>query len=72
MAAGRGNHIMFGDISAWFYEALAGINPDPAKPGFKHIIIRPRPVGDLKWVKAWHRSPLRDHPLLVETRCRQV
>lgn len=51
------NHIMFGDIGAWFYEALAGINPDPAKPGFKHIIIRPRPVGDLKWVSAWHRSP---------------
>ncbi len=48
---------MFGDIGAWFYEALAGINPDPAKPGFKHIIIRPKPVGDLKWVRAWHRSP---------------
>lgn len=54
---GSRNHIMFGDISAWFYEALAGINPDPAKPGFRHIIIRPRPVGDLKWVNAWHRSP---------------
>ena len=51
------NHIMFGDIGAWFYEALAGINPDPAKPGFKHIIIRPQPVGDLEWVRAWHKSP---------------
>jgi len=50
------NHIMFGDISAWFYEALAGINPDPANPGFKHIIIRPRIVGDLKWVKAEHKT----------------
>lgn len=54
---GSRNHIMFGDIGAWFYEALAGINPDPAKPGFKHIIIRPRPVGDLRYVRAWHRSP---------------
>lgn len=51
------NHIMFGDIDAWFYETLAGINPDPAKIGFKNTIIRPRPVGDLKWAKAWHRSP---------------
>ncbi len=50
------NHIMFGDIDAWFYEALAGINPDPDKPGFKHIIIRPNPVGDITWVKAHHRS----------------
>ncbi|MHC4123778.1 MAG: glycoside hydrolase family 78 protein [Planctomycetota bacterium] len=50
------NHIMYGDISAWFYKTLAGINPDPDKPGFKNIIIRPHPVGDLKWVKAEHES----------------
>ena len=46
------NHIMFGDISAWFYQYLAGIQVDPAQPGFKHIIIHPRPAGDLTWVKA--------------------
>jgi alpha-L-rhamnosidase len=46
------NHIMFGDISAWFYQYLAGIQIDPAQPGFKHIVIRPRPVGDLAWVRA--------------------
>lgn len=38
------NHIMFGEISAWFYKALAGINVDPAVPGFKHFIISPQPV----------------------------
>jgi len=26
-------------------------------PGFKHIIMRPVPVGDLKYVKAAHLSP---------------
>jgi alpha-L-rhamnosidase len=46
------NHIMFGDISAWFYKNLAGIKADINNPGFKHIIIEPQPVGDLKWVKA--------------------
>ena len=51
------NHIMFGDISAWMIKHLAGINPDPAQPGFKHIIIRPRPVAALTWVKAWHETP---------------
>ncbi len=53
---GSRNHHMFGDVSAWFYKGLGGINPDPNKPGFKHIIIRPNIVGDLTWVKASHQS----------------
>lgn len=53
---GSHNHIMFGDISAWFYKALAGINADPASPGFKHFIIRPQPVGDLTFARADYES----------------
>jgi alpha-L-rhamnosidase len=53
-----GNHLMLaGDLVIWFYETLAGIAPDPADPGFKHIIMKPVPVGDLSFVKASHRSP---------------
>jgi alpha-L-rhamnosidase len=48
--------ILAGNLVAWMYQTLAGINYDPAQPGFKHIILRPRPVGDLSFVKAWHRS----------------
>ncbi len=48
------NHIMFGDISAWFYRALAGIRPDA--PGFKRIRIQPRVVGDLTWARATYDS----------------
>jgi alpha-L-rhamnosidase len=51
------NHIMFGHISAWFYEALAGINVDPEVVGFKHIVFRPQILGDLTWVRAEHESP---------------
>jgi len=51
------NHIMFGDVSNWFIQWLGGIGLDPAAPGFKHIVIRPQPVGDLTWVKATHMSP---------------
>ena len=29
------NHIMFGEISAWFYKALGGIKPDPLNLGLK-------------------------------------
>jgi alpha-L-rhamnosidase len=51
------NHIMFGDISAWMYQYLAGMEPDPEKPGFAHMTIQPRLVGELDWVKATHHSP---------------
>jgi len=51
------NHIMFGDVSDWFIQWLGGIGLDSESPGFKHIIIRPQPVGDLTWAKATHVSP---------------
>ena len=50
------NHPMFGSVSEWFYRVLAGINPAPDAVGFDKIIIRPQPVGDLKWVKASYDS----------------
>jgi alpha-L-rhamnosidase len=51
------NHIMFGDISAWMYQYLAGILPDPDHPGFKHVTIKPQPVPDLKWVHSEYVLP---------------
>ncbi|MBN2579664.1 MAG: glycoside hydrolase family 78 protein [Pirellulales bacterium] len=50
------NHWAFGAVGEWMWRELAGINPDEAHPGFKHFIIRPRPVGDLKWVKSTYDS----------------
>jgi len=50
------SHPMFGSVCQWFYQALTGINPDAEHPGFKHIIIKPQPVGSLKYVKATHAS----------------
>lgn len=55
-ARGSRNHVMMGSISAWFYEGLAGIRPDPAAPGFKHTIIKPAFLKDLDWVKAHHET----------------
>ena len=51
------NHIMYGELGAWFYKALAGINPDPEHPGFKHILLKPHFVKDLEYVKASYLSP---------------
>ncbi|MGI8906740.1 MAG: family 78 glycoside hydrolase catalytic domain [Candidatus Sumerlaeaceae bacterium] len=39
------NHIMFGEIGAWFYKALAGIRC--AAPGWKKIEIRPQVPDDM-------------------------
>jgi len=52
-AASR-NHIMFGDVSAWFYKNLAGINA--GAPGFKRIVIKPRVLGDLTFARATYDS----------------
>jgi len=48
--------MLSGNLEAWFYQTLAGINYDHERPGFKHIILRPQPVGDLQFVKAAHKS----------------
>ena len=41
------NHIMFGEINAWYYKALGGIFPDEKQPGFKNVILKPNFVGGL-------------------------
>jgi alpha-L-rhamnosidase len=51
------NHVMLlGDLVVWYYEDLAGIKSDPARSGFKHIIMKPCPVGNLRFVKASYES----------------
>ena len=50
------NHIMFGEIGAWFYKALGGIFPDEKNPGFKHIELRPNFVADLEFFESRHQS----------------
>ena len=46
------NHFMMGQIDEWFFNSLAGIRTVEGKPGMKEIEIRPRPVGDLTYVRA--------------------
>ncbi|MBD0378682.1 glycoside hydrolase family 78 protein [Paenibacillus sedimenti] len=50
------NHYSLGSVGEWMFRYMAGIEADPAEPGFKHTIIRPRPGGRLKWVKAAYDS----------------
>ncbi len=41
------NHYAYGAIGAWLYMVVAGINVDPAQPGYKRSILRPQPGGGL-------------------------
>jgi alpha-L-rhamnosidase len=52
------NHPMFGGGLVWFYRKLAGMNADPAQPGYRHIIFKPQPVKDLEYVKYHHHTAL--------------
>lgn len=41
------NHYAYGAIGDWMYRNIAGLNTDEAAPGYKKIIIKPRPGGGL-------------------------
>ena len=41
------NHYAYGAIGDWLYKVIAGINIDPSYPGYKRIIIKPRPGGGI-------------------------
>ncbi len=47
---GQSQTILSGYLGAWMYRTLGGIAYDPEEPGFRHIIMRPEPAGDLSWV----------------------
>lgn len=45
------NHYAYGAIGEWLYATVAGIDRDPAAPGYKHILFHPQPGGGLTWAK---------------------
>ncbi len=48
------NHYAFGSIGRWLFGSVAGIDTDG--PGYKRIIIKPRPGGGLDYAKASYKS----------------
>ncbi|PZR29793.1 MAG: alpha-rhamnosidase [Citrobacter freundii] len=51
------NHMMFGEIGAWFYKGLGGIKPDESAPGFSNVLLQPNFVTGLENFEATHDSP---------------
>ena len=50
------NHYSLGSCGQWMYTTIAGIDLDPRQPGYKHILIHPRPGGGLTMCKASYNS----------------
>ncbi len=50
------NHYAYGAVGEWLYRCVAGLDIDPAEPGYKHILIHPRPGGSLTHAKASYAS----------------
>ncbi|MEN8157932.1 MAG: family 78 glycoside hydrolase catalytic domain [Bacteroidota bacterium] len=51
------NHIMFGDISGWYYKALGGIRVDENNPGFKYFTLKPYFAEGLNDFSVSHHGP---------------
>jgi alpha-L-rhamnosidase len=58
--SGSFNHPMFGGGLVWFYRNLAGMQADPYQPGYRHIVFRPQPVGELEFVSYRNRTSYGD------------
>jgi alpha-L-rhamnosidase len=50
------NHYAYGAVGAWMYAVIGGIDVDPDRPGYKHILMRPQPGGGLTHAKAGLQS----------------
>ncbi|MFC9325647.1 family 78 glycoside hydrolase catalytic domain [Kitasatospora sp. NPDC057015] len=49
------NHYALGAVADWIHRTVGGIAP--AEPGYRALVIRPRPGGGITWARAAHRTP---------------
>jgi alpha-L-rhamnosidase len=50
------NHYAYGAVCQWLFEAVAGVAPDPEKPGFERVVLNPQILPALSPVAAWHEA----------------
>ncbi len=48
------NHYSFGCVAEWMFRAIGGVDAD--KPGFKHLVIAPKPDQRLDWARREYMS----------------
>ncbi|MCD6596900.1 MAG: family 78 glycoside hydrolase catalytic domain [Bacteroidales bacterium] len=50
------NHMMLGHLMEWFYSGLGGIYQADNSVAYSDVIIAPKPVGNISWVKCSYLS----------------
>jgi alpha-L-rhamnosidase len=50
------NHWAFGAVGEWMWRQVAGLNPDEARPGWKHFVVAPKPGGGVTWARGEYES----------------
>lgn len=58
---------MLGQTNEWFFHDLAGIQPDPKRPGFKQVIVRPQPCGNVTSLTPTYAGPYGTTALAWQT-----
>jgi alpha-L-rhamnosidase len=46
------NHYAYGAVVDWVYRHLAGLAPDRNRPGYRHVVLAPKPVTGIDWARA--------------------
>jgi alpha-L-rhamnosidase len=46
------NHYAYGAVADWLHRTVAGLASDPDVPGYRHVIVHPRPGGGLTHASA--------------------
>jgi len=49
------NHYAFGAVADWMHRVIGGLAP--AAPGYREMLIAPRPGGGLSWARTSHLTP---------------
>ncbi|MFC8422772.1 alpha-L-rhamnosidase C-terminal domain-containing protein [Streptomyces sp. NPDC057236] len=49
------NHYALGAVADWMHRTVAGLAP--AEPGYRRLLVRPRPGGGPTWARAEHETP---------------
>ena len=49
------NHYALGAVADWMHRVVGGLAP--LEPGYRKILVRPQPGGDLTWVNTRHETP---------------
>ena len=52
------NHYAYGAVVDWIYRYVGGIAPTVARPGYRRVVVAPRPAAAITWAKASVESRL--------------